>query len=84
MEAIIVIMLISLTVALGFLASFLVTVRSGQYQDMVEPSIAMLLENQIPPNCQLQSQKAASEDILDSPNSEEVAPLPNLKKKVNL
>jgi len=44
MEAIIIIMLVSLTVALGFLVSFLVSVRSGQYQDMVSPSITMLIE----------------------------------------
>ena len=44
MEAIIIIMLVSLTVALGFLVSFLVSVRSGQYQDMVSPSITMLID----------------------------------------
>ena len=37
--------LVSLIVALGFLAAFWWTVRSGQYEDDYTPSVRMLLDD---------------------------------------
>ena len=39
---------ISLLVALGFLASFIWAVRSGQYEDDYTPSVRILFEEEIP------------------------------------
>lgn len=44
MEAILLLILISILVAGGFLASFLWAVKSGQYDDDFTPSIRMLFD----------------------------------------
>lgn len=45
MSVIIVLIIIGVVVASGFLAAFLWAVRSGQYDDTVSPSVRMLYEN---------------------------------------
>lgn len=44
MKILFVLILVSLLVALGFLAAFLWAVRSGQYDDDYTPSIRMLFD----------------------------------------
>lgn len=44
MEIVILLILVSLIVALGFLMAFLWAVRSGQYEDTVTPAIRILFE----------------------------------------
>jgi len=46
MEIIFLLILISLLIALGFLAAFIWAVKSGQYEDDYTPSIRMLLDDQ--------------------------------------
>lgn len=45
MEIILLLIIISLLVAVGFLAAFLWAVRSGQYEDDYTPSVRMLFED---------------------------------------
>jgi len=45
MSVIVILIIIGVVVASGFLAAFLWAVRSGQYDDTVSPSVRMLYEN---------------------------------------
>jgi len=45
MSIILLLIIASLTVAIGFLAAFIWAVRSGQYDDNYTPSIRMLLDD---------------------------------------
>lgn len=45
MSAIIVLIIISISVALGFLIAFFWAVRNGQYDDPYTPSVRMLWDN---------------------------------------
>lgn len=45
MSVLILLILASLVVALGFLAAFLWSVRSGQYEDDYTPSVRMLFDD---------------------------------------
>ena len=45
MSVIIVLILVSLCVGLAFLGAFIWSVRSGQYEDTLTPSMRMLLED---------------------------------------
>ena len=45
MSVIIILIIIGVVVASGFLAAFLWAVRSGQYDDTVSPSVRMLYDN---------------------------------------
>ena len=45
MSVMFVLVLISLFVAVGFLAAFLWAVRSGQYDDRYTPSVRMLMDD---------------------------------------
>lgn len=45
MSVLIILILVSLVVALGFLAAFIWSVRAGQYEDDYTPSVRMLLED---------------------------------------
>ncbi len=47
MSVLVLLILVSLIVALGFLAAFLWSVRSGQYEDDYTPSVRMLFEDKI-------------------------------------
>jgi cbb3-type cytochrome oxidase maturation protein len=46
MGVLIILILASLTVALGFLFAFIWSVRSGQYEDDYTPSVRMLFEDE--------------------------------------
>ncbi|MBK8703838.1 MAG: cbb3-type cytochrome oxidase assembly protein CcoS [Saprospiraceae bacterium] len=46
MKVIFLLILVSLVVALGFLAAFIWAVRSGQYDDDYTPSVRMLLDDE--------------------------------------
>ncbi len=48
MAVIIVLIIVSVVVAAGFLAAFLWAVRSGQYDDTVSPSVRMLFDEKKP------------------------------------
>ena len=45
MSVLIILILASLTVAIGFLVAFLWSVKSGQYEDDYTPSIRMLFDD---------------------------------------
>ncbi|MEN8248322.1 MAG: cbb3-type cytochrome oxidase assembly protein CcoS [Bacteroidota bacterium] len=45
MSVIIILIIIGVVVASGFLAAFMWAVRSGQYDDTVSPSVRMLFED---------------------------------------
>ncbi|MEZ4776564.1 MAG: cbb3-type cytochrome oxidase assembly protein CcoS [Bacteroidia bacterium] len=47
MSAIIILIVLSLVVALGFLAAFLWAVKSGQFDDDYTPAVRMLFEEKI-------------------------------------
>lgn len=49
MSVLIVLILVSLIVGLVFLGAFVWSVRSGQYEDTLTPSMRMLLEDAPPP-----------------------------------
>lgn len=44
MSVLIILILVSLTVAVGFLLAFIWSVRSGQYEDNYTPSVRMLFD----------------------------------------
>jgi cbb3-type cytochrome oxidase maturation protein len=48
MSAIYLLIAVSLIVAIGFLAAFLWSVKDGQYDDDVSPSVRILLDNDQP------------------------------------
>lgn len=48
MSVLIILIIVSLAVALGFLFAFLWSVRSGQYEDDYTPSIRMLFDDKKP------------------------------------
>jgi cbb3-type cytochrome oxidase maturation protein len=50
MSVIIVLILASLTVGLIFLGAFIWSVRSGQYEDTLTPSMRMLCDDVVMPN----------------------------------
>jgi len=47
MYAIFVLIIISLTVAIGFLVTFVWAVKSNQYEDDYTPSVRMLFDDQV-------------------------------------
>ena len=53
MKVIFFLILLSLLVAVGFLAAFFLAVRSGQYDDEFTPSVRMLFDDQTKDNNQL-------------------------------
>jgi cbb3-type cytochrome oxidase maturation protein len=67
MSVIIVLILASLTVGLIFLGAFIWSVRSGQYEDTLTPSMRMLLDDATPQN----HLPAAGSDAAPRPASEE-------------
>jgi cbb3-type cytochrome oxidase maturation protein len=46
MEIIFVLIIVSLVIALGFLAAFIWAIRSGQYDDDYTPSVRILFEDE--------------------------------------
>jgi cbb3-type cytochrome oxidase maturation protein len=48
MSALFVLISVSIVVAIGFLAAFIWSVRSGQYDDDYTPSVRMLFDNETP------------------------------------
>ncbi|MCO4291622.1 cbb3-type cytochrome oxidase assembly protein CcoS [Solitalea sp. MAHUQ-68] len=48
MSAIIILLIISLLVAGGFLIAFIISVKSGQFDDDITPSIRMLFDEKDP------------------------------------
>jgi cbb3-type cytochrome oxidase maturation protein len=47
MSIIYVLLTISILVALGFFAAFVISVRNGQYDDTYTPSVRMLFEDEV-------------------------------------
>ncbi|MCK5846891.1 MAG: cbb3-type cytochrome oxidase assembly protein CcoS [Bacteroidales bacterium] len=50
MEAIFALIIISLTIAIGFLFAFLWAVKSNQYEDDYTPSVRILFDDELPKN----------------------------------
>ncbi|HMQ48680.1 MAG TPA: cbb3-type cytochrome oxidase assembly protein CcoS [Saprospiraceae bacterium] len=50
MEVIFLLIIVSLIIALGFLAAFLWAVRNGQYDDDQSPAIRMLFDEELTKN----------------------------------
>ena len=48
MQAIFVLIIISLTVAIGFLGAFLWAVKTNQYEDDYTPSVRILFDDELP------------------------------------
>ena len=66
MSVILILIIASLTLALGFLAGFIWAVRSGQFEDTYTPSMRLLTEEPDPLNpaiTEKQSQVRSSETI---------------------
>jgi cbb3-type cytochrome oxidase maturation protein len=59
MQIIALLIAISLTIAIGFLAVFIWNLKSGQYDDTYTPSIRMLFDNKTTP---IKSNEKAKED----------------------
>ncbi len=57
MSVLILLIAISLIVAIGFLISFLWSVKSGQYDDDYTPSVRMLFDDEIKDDNNLKNQK---------------------------
>ena len=47
MEAIYILIAVSFTIALGFLITFLISVKKGQFDDQETPAIRMLFDDEI-------------------------------------
>lgn len=50
MEIIVALIAVSLTIAVGFLVSFLWSLKHGQFDDTYSPSVRMLFEDKPQPN----------------------------------
>ena len=50
MGVVVVLVIASLIVALGFLAAFIWSVKTGQFEDDYTPSVRMLFENEVKQN----------------------------------
>jgi len=63
MSVIVILILISLSVALLFLAGFIWAVKSGQFEDTYTPSLRVLTEDDSPPqpNQNLNQEKVTSQ-----------------------
>jgi cbb3-type cytochrome oxidase maturation protein len=59
MSVIVLLIIVSLALALGFLAGFIWAVKSGQYEDTWTPSVRMLTE-----------EEAKAEPVLNNPEAE--------------
>ncbi len=57
MSVIIILIIASIVVALGFLAAFIWSVKSGQYDDTYSPSVRILFEDATTPSDQNKSSK---------------------------
>lgn len=57
MEVIIILVIASLIVALGFLAAFIWSVKKGQFEDDYTPSIRMLFDNELVKESKPESKK---------------------------
>lgn len=57
MSVIIILIIASIVVALGFLAAFIWSVKSGQYDDTYSPSVRILFEDATTPSDQKDSSK---------------------------
>ncbi|MCH9660158.1 MAG: cbb3-type cytochrome oxidase assembly protein CcoS [Bacteroidetes bacterium] len=62
MNIIYVLLAISVLVALGFFITFILSVKSGQYDDVYTPSVRMLFEDEL-----VESTPEPSEDISKNP-----------------
>lgn len=69
MKAIIVLIILGIILAGGFLAAFIWAVRSGQYDDDYTPSVRMLFENK----------RETTQDGLESGESDERKPSQDMK-----
>ena len=65
MSVIYVLLVISLTVAIGFFIAFIVSVRSGQYDDSYTPSVRMLFEDEVIKD----TSTTESKDISNNPSN---------------
>lgn len=61
MKIIFLLILVSLVVALGFLAAFFWAVKSGQYEDDYTPSMRILFDNEVSPSVGVAQQPASKE-----------------------
>ena len=50
MSVLIILILVSLAVAIGFLVAFIWSVRAGQYDDDYTPSVRMLFDDEVKDN----------------------------------
>ena len=50
MSVVVLLIIASLTVALGFLGAFIWSVKTGQFEDDYTPSVRMLFENEVKQN----------------------------------
>lgn len=55
MEVILLLLIISITIAGGFLFAFLVSIKKGQYDDDYTPSVRMLYDDTINPEHETKS-----------------------------
>ena len=67
MSVLIILILVSLAVGLTFLGAFIWSVRSGQYEDTLTPSMRVLLDDPVPAHREESPQPLASSD--NSPSS---------------
>jgi cbb3-type cytochrome oxidase maturation protein len=69
MKIIFLLILVSLVVALGFLAAFFWAVKSGQYEDDYTPSMRILFDSEAPSSASVEqkppSKELKQEGILD-------------------
>lgn len=61
MTAIIVLIAFSLLIAVGFLISFLLSVKSGQFDDTYTPSVRMLFDDELKNENESESENLKSE-----------------------
>ncbi len=62
MSVIVMLIIIGVVVAGGFLAAFFWAVRSGQYDDTVSPSVRMLFDDKKPENKEVDKKENNPED----------------------
>ena len=67
MTAIIVLIAFSLLLAVGFLISFLLSVKNGQFDDTYTPSIRMLFDDEL--KSENESEKDAEKFLIENPKS---------------
>jgi cbb3-type cytochrome oxidase maturation protein len=69
MTILVILMPVAILLGVGFIAAFVISVRSGQYDDLDTPAHRILLDDVAPDECLLRN-KTEKECLINKPNQQ--------------